>query len=120
MGKTTQVLHELAQRFSGEAFWALFNEDNLICLSHASGEHSIETGLQTGRSLAFEDTRIPLALRHRKKTCVTEDACDLTTVIVPVLNRRGHELGHVGVSVEGRDAPLPVNDIQRAVDTINA
>ena len=120
MGKTTQVLHELSQRFSGEAFWALFNEDSLICLSHASGEPSVETGLQTGQSLAFEDTRIPQALRDRKSTCVTEDACDLTTVIVPVLNRRGHELGHVGVSVEGRDVPLPVNDIQRAVDTINA
>ncbi|MDB3935329.1 sugar ABC transporter ATP-binding protein [Granulosicoccus sp.] len=120
MGKTTQVLRELSHRYNGEAFWALLNEDSLICLSHASGEQGVNTGLQTGQSLAFGDTRIPQALRHRQNSCITEERCDLTTVIVPVLNRRGHELGHIGLSVTGRDVPLPVNDIQRAVDNINA
>ena len=36
MGKTNQILHELAQRFSGEAFWVLLNDNSLICLSKAN------------------------------------------------------------------------------------
>ena len=119
MGKTNQILHELAQRYGGEAFWVILNDDSLICLSKASADHQVETGIENGLCLSFEGTRISKALQQPKNTSVTDTMSALTSVIVPVLNRRGHELGHIGVSVASGNATLPVDDIQRLVDTIN-
>ena len=59
-------------------------------------------------------------LGYRQNSCNPEERCDLTTVIVPVLNRRGHEQGHIGLRVTGRDVPSPVNEIQRALATLPA
>lgn len=120
MRKTNALLELLAAEHDGHAFWATLDEASLICLSIAGSNTATEPGFTSGEAIAFNETRIPSALTKTDPCFVREltDVC--STLMLPVHNSRGHELGHVGLVVTGPTDAIAVSSIQRRIEALNA
>lgn len=104
--RNMKLLRALSAEFSGTAFWALIDESELICLAAAAAPDAPDIGLAPGEAAMSAETPIAAALAARSDTFVREPASPLATLLVPMQNRRGHDLGWIGLTVDAA-APLP-------------
>lgn len=112
--RNMRLLRELAETHGAAAFWALLDAEELICLGVASAPGAPGIGLAPGRASRYADTPVPEALARRDPGFVTEAAGGISTLLVPILNRRGHDLGWIGLSLPpGRALPDPADIVRR-------
>jgi ABC-type sugar transport system ATPase subunit len=103
---THVVLEELVRRFGGTAYWIFLEGDRLYCFDAVAGEDAPQTGFARGTFPEMRQALIPQALERRAESFVAEPAG--ASMLVPLRGHRGHDLGHVGLTVApGRDLPDP-------------
>lgn len=106
------LLRSFAQDFNADAFWTLLDGDELICLAQAG--QSL-TSLAPGEALRVGETQIPVALAARRNHFVTESDGARRTMLVQMTDKRGNDLGWIGVTVSGNAPMLPPEDIRARV-----
>ena len=105
MARNTALLRRLSATYSNHAFWVLIDGAEVICLAAEAAENSPQTGLAAGQATRAESTNIPRALMTRGTGFVVEDS-GISTVLVQMTDRRGHDLGWIGLSLAaGADRP---------------
>ena len=104
--RNTRLLQALSREHGASAFWALLDEQELICLGAVSAPSSPATGLAAGKAVRHDETAIAAALTRREAEFVHEPDSGIATLLVPMRNRRGHDLGWIGVSLAA-GAALP-------------
>ncbi len=114
--RNVRLLRELREDYGCSAFWALLDTDELICLGAASGDGAPATGLAPGKAAAYAETAIPEALTRRDPGFVTEST-GLSTLLVPMRNKRGHDLGWIGLTL---DAGRPLPDTAEIIRRVSA
>ncbi|WP_334175582.1 sugar ABC transporter ATP-binding protein [Pseudoxanthobacter sp.] len=115
MARNTALLGALTAEFGGAGFWALMEEDRLICLNAVVSDGGADPGFRAGEARRLGETRIPEALRRRDGAFVTDadEARPVRTLMMPITSHRGHDLGWVGLSL-ARDGDLPAPEAIRA------
>lgn len=116
MTRTTTLLQALAAETGGAAFWALLDGGRLFCLQRVGGDGAADPGFAAGATPRFEETRIPAALGASPGRFVPEADGARRTLLVQVQSHRGHELGWIGLTVAGHDAPDAAAIARRAHD----
>ncbi len=116
MARTTALLERLASEHDGAAFWILPDEKRLVCLNAVVANAATAPGFAAGQAMRIDATRVPTALSrgadaHR---FVAEPDGSLATLVVPLTNRRGHDMGRIGVTVPG------AGDAERAARIVDA
>ncbi|MGR3662297.1 MAG: sugar ABC transporter ATP-binding protein [Paracoccaceae bacterium] len=96
------MLKNLTGKFGATAFWILTEDRAVICLDIVESDGVPPVGIRAGHETRFEDTAIPLVLNDTRDAdvqqgWVTEPESGLVTLIVPMRNKRGHDLGHIGL-----------------------
>ena len=120
MARNTALLGELTSAHGGAGFWALIEDDSLICLNAVVSDPAFDPGFRAGEARRLSETRLPTALARRAGSFVTEAAGGRTTLVVPMTSPRGHDLGWVGLSLpEGGTLPAP-EAIKARIDTMAA
>lgn len=110
--RNTAVLRELSETYQGQAFWTLIDGDELICLACVTYPGGPETGLDPGQAIRAEDTAIPSALAARTDSFTADDGT--ATLLTQLRDKRGHDLGWIGITVAGKALP-PVDEIKTRV-----
>jgi ribose transport system ATP-binding protein/rhamnose transport system ATP-binding protein len=101
------LLQALTQDNGGAGFWALIDEDRVICLESVIDDPRADPGFAPGQARRLDDTAIPAALRRRSAGFVRDEDAR-ATMLVPLSSPRGHALGWVGLSLAGTtDLPPP-------------
>jgi ABC-type sugar transport system ATPase subunit len=106
MEQNSAVLRDIAHDLNGAAFWALVDQDRLFCLYTAVTNDQADPGFRAGDTPMISDTRIPAALGSRSDALVLEAENQLGTLLLSVRSGRGHDMGWIGVTLDGR-SPLP-------------
>ncbi|WP_339645938.1 sugar ABC transporter ATP-binding protein [Jannaschia helgolandensis] len=106
------LLRELAREHGGDAFWTLLDGDGIICLAQAGAELA---GLVPGQAAEAQKTHIPAALTARDGVFVTEADGQRQTLLVQMTDRRGHDLGWIGLTLPGDVPPPPPDGIRGRV-----
>lgn len=114
--RNMQLLKKLSEQYNASTFWALIDTDELICLGTSSGKSAPQTGLTSGNAFGHEETKISHALKQQADDFIREPESGIATLLVPMRNKRGHDLGWIGVSVNP-DTPLP--DRQQIISQIS-
>lgn len=114
--RNMQLLKKLSDEYNASTFWALIDTDELICLGTSSGKSAPQTGLTAGNAFPHEETKISYALNQQSDDFIREPESGIATLLVPMRNKRGHDLGWIGVSINP-DAPLP--DRQQIISQIS-
>lgn len=105
--RNTAFLRDLVAKHGGTAFWGLIDGDQLVCLSVAESKSAPPMGLAAGHVYLADETVIPEALKARSSGVVTEKD-GRSTLLTRLSNRRGHDLGWIGLSVpRGAEIPDP-------------
>lgn len=104
--RNVALLRDLATEHRGSAFWTLIDGDALICLGAVAAEGAPATGLNPGEAVSAPETRIPQALTRREPGFVAEADGSRATLVVQIVNRRGHDLGWIGLTL-GSEGVLP-------------
>ncbi|PSC06010.1 sugar ABC transporter ATP-binding protein [Alsobacter soli] len=120
MARNTELLRVLAGEQDGAGFWALIEEDKLICLNAVVSNPRVDPGFVAGEAKSFDQTRIPIALRQREATFVAEPQDGRATLVVPMTSPRGHDLGWVGLSVPPGRALPPAETIRARIEAMAA
>jgi ribose transport system ATP-binding protein/rhamnose transport system ATP-binding protein len=97
MRRNTELLSELTRNYGGAGFWALLDQDQLICLNTVVADEAVRPGFAPGEAKPFAATAIPEALRRRDDDFVKEADDSRSTLLVPVKSHRGHDLGWMGL-----------------------
>jgi len=118
--RNTEFLRQLTTAYGGTGFWALLEENEIICLSLSGNGEAVETGLRPGEANKIDTTRIPMALRRREAFFVSEKDETRSTILVPMRSRRGHDLGWFGLTLPGAKNLPPPTAIQAQVAALNA
>jgi len=120
MARNTALLQDLTRENGGAVFWALIEDQQLICLNAVVADPQADPGFRPGEARVLDDTRISRALRGREPVFVPEPDGGRSTLMVPLRTPRGHDLGWVGFSLSGREAPPPAEAIKFRIDTLAA
>ncbi len=96
--RTHTVLMSLVARHGGVAFWIDIDAGRVFCFDRVGDQAAADPGFHGGAFPLIDETRIPTALRHRPGGLVAEPGSPLMTLLVPLLGRRGHRLGIVGLT----------------------
>lgn len=118
MARNTAMLSEISQQTGGTGFWALIENDELICLNMTRGAEAADPGFAIGEARAFDETLIPTALEGRKADFVSEIDGARSTMLLPLRGSRGHDLGWIGLTVTGSNPPPSSTDIRNRIDTL--
>ena len=103
---THVILEELVRRFGGTAYWIFLEGERLYCFDAVAAAAAAEIGFSRGTFPEIAQSRIPRALRERSESFVAEPAG--ASLLVPLRGHRGHDLGHVGLTLPpGRTVPEP-------------
>jgi ABC-type sugar transport system ATPase subunit len=113
MERNRRVLQELASEQDGAAFWAILDQDRVLCLNAAAVNAKADPALKAGAAPRFEETRIAAALRARSQGFVLDPTSGLRSLLVDVKSHRGHDLGSIGLVI-GPDRPAPPPEAMRA------
>ncbi|WP_449255316.1 sugar ABC transporter ATP-binding protein [Bosea sp. (in: a-proteobacteria)] len=120
MAHNTAMLEHFAREHGGAGFWALVEEDRIICLNAVVANAALDPGFKAGEACIAAQTQIPRALSRREPIFVPEADNGRTTLLLPMRNSRGHDLGWVGLSLFP-DAELPQPEaIKARIDSIAA
>jgi ABC-type sugar transport system ATPase subunit len=125
--RNRRLLGELSREYGAFAFWALLDQEELICLGDAAAPGAPDLGLRAGEAASIDATPIARALKQRQQAFVTDDDGRLASLIIPIRNNRGHDLGWVGLTMTA-DGRLPepgpivarVNELNATEDTAGA
>ncbi|MGB3405932.1 MAG: sugar ABC transporter ATP-binding protein [Jannaschia sp.] len=99
--RNQRLLRKLAEAHGGDAYWTLLDKDETICLAQAGTRLS---GLVPGEAALASETRIPTALTSRSHDFVADG--ELHTLLVQMTDKRGHDLGWIGMTLpEGATLP---------------
>jgi len=120
MARNTALLQDLTRENGGAGFWALIEDEQLICLNAVVADPEADPGFRPGEARVLDDTRISRALRGREPVFVPEPDGGRSTLMVPLRTPRGHDLGWVGFSLSGREKPPPAEAIKFRIDTLAA
>ncbi len=96
--RTHATLTALVGQHGGVASWIGLEGDRLFCFDRADDDPAAEPGYVSGTISDVRDTRISTALRARAPGYVAEPD-GRNTLVVPILGRRGHELGLIGLTL---------------------
>ena len=108
MARNSAMLHDLAKDLGGTGFWALIDDQKMICLNLVSHNVRSQPGFVPGEAKAFKDTLVPLALTKRQTVFIKEDDGDHSTILFPLTSGRGHDLGWIGLTIPDHSAaPSP-------------
>ncbi len=113
--RNAALLEDLARGAGGAAFWALIDGEDLICLDANVADEAAAPGFRDGEAVRFGATRIPAGLAARGQGFVADGG--LSTLLVPLRNRRDHDMGWIGLTVAG--APPPVAPITERIEALN-
>ena len=120
MARNTALLQDLTHENGGAGFWALIEDERVICLNAVVADPEADPGFRAGEARGVRDTRIPQALRERKPVFVTEADAARATMLVPIRSPRGHDMGWVGLSLPN-DHPMPPPEaVKFRIDTLVA
>ena len=104
--RNQRMLRRLADEHRADAFWTLLDpRGEVICLARARGEGAPDAGLAPGQAARFEETGVGAALAARADGFSAEPDGARQTVLTQMTDRRGHDLGWIGVTVGGGPAP---------------
>ncbi len=120
MTRNTALLDDLTRENGGVGFWALIEDERLICLNTVVADASVDPGFKPGQALELDETFIPDALRRRDPGFVAEADGTRSTVMVPIRSPRGHDLGWVGLTLPLTQPLPPAPVIRLRVDTLAA
>jgi len=118
MARNTALLESVSAEHKGAAFWALIDGDGLICLNVVEADGAPHPGLRAGQAMRIAQTRIPHALAQRREGPVTEPDAPLSTLLVPMRSRRGHDFGWIGLTTDARAPAPPADTIRAQVDAL--
>ncbi|MQM38621.1 Vitamin B12 import ATP-binding protein BtuD [wastewater metagenome] len=116
MRRNTELLEALSREWGGAGFWALIDESTLICLNAVGPDPRAALGFMPGEAAAFENTGIAEGLRMRGNGFVAEADGGRSTIIVPIRNRRGHDLGWVGLTITGSGDQRSADAIRKRIE----
>jgi len=119
MRRNTELLHELATTSNGAGFWALLDEERLICLNAVVANEQVAPGFIAGEAVGFAQTEIPAGLAGAGETFVPEPDGRRSTIILPIRNRRGHDFGCVGLVIDGATPAPSVASIKQRIEAMN-
>lgn len=116
--RNNRMLKNLASKFGATAFWVLTKGDTAICLDIINTDGVPPIGVSAGHETRFDDTAISQALNSTKdtnstQTWISEAESGLITLIVPMRNKRGHDLGQIGL-VLAPGSVTPQSDLVHA------
>jgi ABC-type sugar transport system ATPase subunit len=120
MARNTALLQDLTRENGGAGFWALIEDERVICLNAVVADPDVDPGFRAGEARVLEDTRIPQALRRREALFVPEVDAARATMLVPIRSPRGHDMGWVGLSLPNDHAIPPPEAIKFRIDTLAA
>lgn len=116
MQRNGTLVEDLANEFGGAAFWALIDDDRLICLNSSIANAKASPCFDVGELVLFEKSSIPLGLARRGSGFVTEPDGSRTTIAFPLRSRRDHDLGWIGVIVEGGAPQFSPDDFKQRIE----
>ncbi|HWK64218.1 MAG TPA: ATP-binding cassette domain-containing protein [Rhizobiaceae bacterium] len=96
--RNAAFLRDLVAGHGGTAFWGLIDGGQFVCLAVAEAEGSPAMGFAAGHVYPTHETAIPAALERRQTGVVTEKD-GRSTLLTRLSNRRGHDLGWIGLSL---------------------
>jgi ABC-type sugar transport system ATPase subunit len=120
MARNTALLRDLTEENGGAGFWALIENDRMICLNTVVADPAADPGFKAGEARVLSETRIPKALREREPVFVPEEGDARATLLVPIKSPRGHDLGWVGLSLSDPRRLPPPEAIRFRIDTLAA
>jgi ribose transport system ATP-binding protein/rhamnose transport system ATP-binding protein len=120
MKRNTEVLRELVRDLNGAGFWALIDSERLFCLSAVVSNERADPGFQSGGTPRLSETRIPNALAAGSNDFVREADQNLATLLVPVRSRLGHDMGWVGLILDGAATLPPAEQVRRRIENVFA
>jgi len=109
------LLRELAGQYRADAVWALIDRDGLICLARAAHPDAPEAGLTPGAAVAAGETPIPIGIQGRGTDFVTEPGGTRQTLFTQITDKRGHDLGWIGLTIAGNIPPPDAETIRAQV-----
>jgi ABC-type branched-subunit amino acid transport system ATPase component len=110
---TRFVLEELVRRFGGIAYWIFLEGERLYCFDCVSGADAPDIGFARGTFPEIAQCAVIEALRQRPERFLAEAAG--ASLLVPLRGHRGHDLGHVGLTLPpGSVLPDPA-EVRRIV-----
>ncbi len=119
MARNTALLRRLSTAYSGHAFWALIDGAEVICLAAETIPESPQTGLAPGQAVRAENTAIPRALLTRGAKFVSDDS-GTSTLLIQMTDRRGHDLGWIGLTLVTGALLPPVAEIADQIRKLNS
>ena len=119
MVRNTTLLEELTRENGGVGFWALIEDEQMICLNAVVADDAVDPGFRAGEARRLAETAIPTALRGREPIFVTEPDRVRSTMLVPIRSQRGHDLGWVGLTVPARPPLPPAPAIKIRIETVS-
>jgi ABC-type sugar transport system ATPase subunit len=118
MARNTALLRQLSATHGGNAFWALIDGAEIICLAAEADARSPQTGLAPGQAARVETTAIPRALQTLGADFVTEDS-GTSTLLIQMRDRRGHDLGWIGLTLAAGAVLPPIRAIADQIHTLH-
>jgi ABC-type sugar transport system ATPase subunit len=120
MKRNTEVLRELVRDLNGAGFWALIDSERLFCLNAVVNNERTDPGFQSGGTPHFSETRIPNALAAKSNDFVREADQNLASLVVPVRSGLGHDMGWVGLVLDGAKPLPPAEQVRQRIETLFA
>ena len=117
-GRTHDLLRALADEHNGAAYWISLERDSVFCFDLAGGGTAM-TGFTGGSITPRHGVAIPNALAAPPGQ-IAREADGRCSLLVPLIGRRGHELGMIGLTVAaGREPPDAQATGARVADLIH-
>jgi ABC-type sugar transport system ATPase subunit len=120
MRRNSEALRELVRDLNGAGFWALIDKERLFCLNAVVVNDRADPGFRSGGTPLFSETRIPTALAAKSDDFVREADRSLASLVVPVRSELGHDMGWVGLILDGAVPLPPADDVRRRIETLFA
>jgi len=117
MEQNGAILRDIARDLKGAAFWILVDQERLFCLYTSVINDQADPGFRAGETPMIRDTRIPAALSSRSEALVLERENQLATLLVSVRSDRGHDMGWIGVTLDGRTSLAPAQQLRDRVES---
>jgi ribose transport system ATP-binding protein/rhamnose transport system ATP-binding protein len=117
MEQNSAILRDIARDLNGAAFWILVDQERLFCLYTSVINDQADPGFRAGGTPMIRDTRIPAALSSRSEALVLERENQLATLLLSVRSGRGHDMGWIGVTLDGRSPLAPAQQLRDRIES---
>ena len=118
MQRNSRLLSELVEDLGGAGFWALVDDGRICCLDIVVANEDANPGFRVGDTSDFGASRISAALVAGAPGFIREPDGLIQTLMVPVKNQRGHDMGCIGITLPGQAQAPPHEPIRSRVQAI--